>query len=273
MASEFRADIHCHTTCSDGSDSPQKVLQLAKKVQLQGLSITDHDTTAAYTLDFFDLAKELEIQILTGVEISTELDGIAVHILGYGCDLENESLQDFLKLMRECRTIRNRLILEKLARKDLFISEEELNTFATGKSIGRPHIAGLMIQKGYVQSLKEAFDFYLKEGASCYAAGPKYRPEEAIDSIKNANGKAILAHPHFYKKGSFVKNLLMLPFDGYECYYSKLDKGQERPWVQRAHERDLIATGGSDYHGNIKSHIPLGCSWVNQHTFDQLMEN
>lgn len=273
MTSDFRADLHCHTTCSDGTDSPNQVLQYAKNTQLQGLSVTDHDTTAAYTPEFFKLASELNIRILNGVEISTELNGIPVHILGYGFDLENETLQSFLSLMIERRKKRNRLILEKLAQKNIHISEEELNSFASGKSIGRPHIAGLLIQKGHVKSMKEAFDRYLKEGGSCYAAGPKYHPEEAINCIKRANGKAVLAHPHFYKKGSFLRELLKLPFDGYECHYSRLDRAQEKPWIEKAREKGLIATGGSDYHGLIKPYITLGCSWVGEGTFDQLSQN
>lgn len=270
MHKEFRADIHCHTTCSDGSDSPLKVLHLAKNAGLQGLSITDHDTMDAYTPELFAEAKKLGIELLSGIEISSELDEVSVHILGYGYDLNDQGLKDFLILMQERRTERNRAILRKLAERNMHITEDELKSFATERTIGRPHIAQMMVKKGYVQTPRDAFDFYLKEGALCYASGIKYHPQEVIEEIQKAKGKAVLAHPHFIKKGSFLRRLLALPFNGIECYYSRLAKALELPWLKIAKERGLIPTGGSDYHGEIKPNIPLGCSWVGEAIFRSL---
>lgn len=270
MQNEFRADIHCHSNCSDGTDPPLKLIELAKMAGLQGLSVTDHDTIDAYTPEFFAEAARLEIQILTGVEISSELEGIPVHILGYGYDHTSQSLQTFLVEMQNRRTLRNRAILKNLAQKNMPIEEKELEVFGLHRTIGRPHIAQLMVKKGYVTNLREAFEFYLKEGASCYAPGIKFGPREVINEVHQAKGKAVLAHPHFYKKGSFLRKLLDLPFDGIECYYAKLAKALEMPWLKIAKERGLIATGGSDYHGDLKPHITLGCSWVSLHVFEQL---
>ncbi len=270
MHKEFRADIHCHTNCSDGSDTPLRILQVAKDAGLQGLSVTDHDTTDAYTPEFFEEAKRLEIAILTGIEISSEMEEASVHILGYGYDLYDTSLKDFLVLMQERRSERNRAILKKLASRNMPITEEELKAYATERTIGRPHIAQMMVKKGYVQTSRDAFDFYLKEGALCYASGIKYHPREVIEQIHKAKGKAVLAHPHFIKKGGFLRKLLGLPFDGIECYYSRLAKALEHPWLRMAKERGLIATGGSDYHGEVKPHIPLGCSWVGESIFRTL---
>lgn len=273
MHTEFRADLHCHTHCSDGSDHPQVLLRLAKQAGLQGLSITDHDTLDAYTPELFAEAETLNIRLLPGIEISSELDDVAVHILGYGYDLADVHLKSFLVQMQKRRAERNRAILHKLAQRKMAISEEELKAFATERTIGRPHIAQLMVQKGYVRTTREAFEHYLREGGLCYAPGIKYKPNEVIDQIHKAKGKAILAHPHFYKKGSFLRKLLDLPFDGLECYYALLAKEQERPWLQIAEERHLIVTGGSDYHGALKPHIPLGCSWVGLSTFEQLLQS
>jgi predicted metal-dependent phosphoesterase TrpH len=270
MHKEFRADIHCHTHCSDGSDSPLTLLHLAQTVGLKGLSITDHDTIDAYTPEFFAEARRLDIEILAGIEISSELDDASVHILGYGFNLQDQGLKEFLLSMQKRRAERNRAILKKLSARGMGISEEELLSFATQRTIGRPHIAQLMVQKGYVQTMRDAFDFYLREGALCYASGIKYHPKEVIDQIHRAGGKAILAHPHFIKKGGFLRKLLSLPFDGIECYYSKLDKSLERPWLKLAKEKGWIATGGSDYHGEVKPHIPLGCSWVSEVVFQRL---
>ena len=275
MSEEFRADIHCHTNCSDGSDDPIALLHLAKEVGLQGLSITDHDTLSAYTPKLFETAKELGIEILPGIEISSEWERASVHILGYGFDLEDIAFRTFLEEMQLRRGERNRGILEKLAKFKMPISEKELQALADQlpyqKTIGRPHIAQLMVQKKYVSTTQEAFEKYLKEGACCYSPGIKYTPRDVIEKIHLAKGKAVLAHPHFIKRGHFLKSLLSLPLDGIECYYAKLPKAQEIPWLQMAKDRNWIATGGSDYHGALKPHITLGCSWVNRTIFDKLL--
>ena len=267
MHKEFRADIHCHSICSDGSDHPLDLLRLAKDSKLQGLSITDHDTIDAYTDELFAEAEKLEIALLPGVEISSEMDGNSVHILGYGFDIRDKDLNEFLKEMQRRRFERNRAILNKLAARNMPITEEELKNFATHRIIGRPHIAQLMVNKGYVYTMREAFDRYLKEGGLCYASGVRFEPKDVIEAVQKARGKAVLAHPHFIKKGSFLKKLLSQQFDGIECYYSRLDKALEIPWLKMAKERGWIATGGSDYHGSIKPHISLGCSWISEHVF------
>ncbi|MBU6447008.1 MAG: phosphatase, partial [Verrucomicrobia bacterium] len=206
----------------------------------------------------------------SGVEISSELDDTSVHILGYGYDLHHAGLKQFLALMQEKRKMRNRAILKKLAEHKMPITEEELQNFANWRTIGRPHIAQLMVQKGYVSTLRDAFEKYLREGALCFASGLRFHPKEVIEIIHQAKGKAILAHPHFIQKGAFLRKLLDLPFDGIECYYSVLDKALEIPWLKLAKERGWIPTGGSDYHGAIKPHISLGCSWVSEHIFNLL---
>lgn len=270
MLTEFRADIHCHTNCSDGTDTPLELLNKAVEIGLSGLSITDHDTIAAYSEEFLAEAKKLNLAILPGVEFSSEIDNMSVHILGYGFDLYDNGLKNFILKIQAKRKDRNRAILEKLAARKLQIGEEELSDFAKMKTIGRPHIAQLMVNKGYVSTIREAFDRYLKEGALCFASGIKFHPQEVIHEIRKAKGKAVLAHPHFIKRGSFLRKLFDLPFDGLECYYARLDKALEKPWLKIAKDRGLIATGGSDYHGAIKPHIALGSSWVSESVFKSL---
>jgi predicted metal-dependent phosphoesterase TrpH len=270
MQREFRADLHCHTTCSDGSDTPIELLQKAAELSLNGLSITDHDTIDAYTPELFAKAGELNIQILPGIEISSQFENTTVHILGYGIDIYEDVFHEFLREIAISRNERNRAILEKLSKKGMRISEEELAAYAPKRTVGRPHIAELLMKKGYVPSVKDAFFLYLRESACCYVSGFKQTPREVIEKIHQAKGKAVLAHPHFFKKQTFVKKLLELPFDGLECYYSLLRKEVEAPWVKIAKEKKLIATGGSDYHGALKPQAPLGCSWVGKETFEAL---
>ncbi len=259
---DFRADLHCHSICSDGSDDPFELLKKAKNASLQGISITDHDTTAAYTPELFAFAEEIGLRILPGVEISSELEGIPVHILAYGYDMNSVSFATFLREIQRRRTERNQTILKKLADRKMVLEEEDFSVFKTNV-IGRPHIAALMVKKGYVSSIQDAFERYLKDQAPCYSPGFKFTPQEVIEEIHLGQGKAVLAHPHFYKKQSYLNKILSASFDGVECYYAALPKEQERPWVKLATERGWIATGGSDYHGSFKSNS-LGSSWVGE---------
>ncbi len=266
--SEFRADLHCHSNCSDGTDHPLKLLDLAKEAGLSGLSITDHDTIQAYTPELYAKAKELGITLLIGTEISTEFQGLTVHILAYGFD---HSLGEFLKEALDRRKDRNRKILAKLKKKGIAIEESELPTFGPEQIIGRPHIAAALLKKGEVSSIQEAFERYLQDTASCYVPGGKFTPLEAIRMIQEAKGKAVLAHPHFLKKGRFLREILGHPFDGIECYYGRLHKAQEAPWLKIAQEKGWLITGGSDYHGSLRPYIHLGCSWVGEAAFQRLL--
>lgn len=276
MTLEFRSDLHSHTLCSDGSDTPLDLLTKAKQIGLSGISITDHDTIEAYTPELFLHAQKLGIRLMPGVEFSSELFETTVHILGYGFDIQAPSLLFFIQEMQRRRSERNVAILQKLKEKNIVVTEEDLasvaQTAGVKKSIGRPHIAAIMLMKGYVRSFQEAFDLYLKEGSSCYVSGFKFSPLDAINAIHESKGKAVLAHPHFMKNGKVLKTLLSFPFDGIECYYANLPKHQEMPWVKIAKQKGWIATGGSDYHGSFKPHISLGSSWVGESIFCQLLE-
>ncbi|HEX2583053.1 MAG TPA: PHP domain-containing protein, partial [Chlamydiales bacterium] len=254
--SHFRADLHCHTYCSDGSDSPETLLRKAKAIGLQGLSITDHDSIGAYTPEVFALADALPIRLLPGIELSSEWEKTTVHVLGYGIDIHSEGLREFLAEMIRRRNTRNQAIIEKLKAQKIAIEMAEVESLTqelfSHRTIGRPHIAELLVRKKVVASIPEAFDRYLREGAICYVSGIKYTPTDVIDAIHHAKGKAVLAHPHFIKSGSHLRYLLTLPFDGLECHYGTLHKVQEKYWIKKAKEKGLIATGGSDYHGACK---------------------
>ncbi len=270
----FRADLHCHSYCSDGSDSPELLVKKAHEIGLQGLSITDHDTIEAYTPKLFALADELKIRLLPGIELSSELEKTSIHVLGYNIDIHSESLKTFLAEMIRRRNARNKAMIDKLKARKIAIEMDEVETLSqelfSHRTIGRPQIAELLVRKGVVASIQDAFEKYLKEGGSCYVSGIKYTPSDVIGAIHAAQGKAVLAHPHFIKNGSHLRHLLSLPFDGLECHYGTLHKAQERPWIEKAKKKGLIATGGSDYHGVFKPHIPLGCSWVDEKTFTRL---
>lgn len=266
----FRADLHTHTIFSDGQDTSEVLLEKAKEAGLRGLSITDHDTIAAYQPAVWEYAKELNILLLPGVEISSKYLSEDVHILGYGFELGYEPFARFLEEIRRRRKERNRQILVKLERLGISISEQELLEIAPNVA-GRPHIATLLIKKGVVADIQEAFQQYLKEGASCYVMGERFDGKEVISQIQAAKGKAILAHPHFIRRKRMLHSLLQLPFDGLECYYASFPLQVGEKWGEIAQKKKWLVTGGSDYHGGHK-HIQngLGCSWVGWNLFQQL---
>ena len=269
----FRADLHCHTTCSDGTYTPELLIQLAKKVGLSGLSITDHDTIDAYETAIPE-AKKLGILLGTGVEFSSLFKHLSVHILAYGVSLNSESLHAFCARHQERRTQRNQRILDKLtARKMPITADELIQDNLQSKTIGRPHIAKLMIKKGYVKTIKEAFTTYIGDGKSCFDEGESFSVEETINLIHEAGGKAFLAHPHLLHNAKATRELLELPFDGIECHYAKFTPDIEKQWVKAAQSKGLLMSGGSDFHGEDKHYLPLGSSWVDEASFRKIFPN
>jgi predicted metal-dependent phosphoesterase TrpH len=271
----FRADLHCHSTCSDGTFSPEELIQEAAKAGLQGLAITDHDTIKAYD-SALEVARKYNIRLISGVELSCSYKDEIIHVLGYSFDLHNSEIQALCKKHAERRDTRNRIILEKLARHNIYIEENELISFAQDEEhssqksiIGRPHIAQAMLKKGYISTISEAFSKYIGNSQPCYASGITTSVEEAIHTIHQAKGKAVLAHPYIYSK-QHIRQIKNFPFDGVEAYYSRLPLHREIPWINYAKSKGLMITGGSDFHGKVKADIPLGCSWVNEETFQEL---
>ena len=257
-----------HSNCSDGTDDPLTLLDLAKSLELSGISITDHDTIQAYNPQLFARAEELGLELLRGVEISSEWQKKTVHILAYAFD---PSLESFLSEVVQRRVTRNRKILEQLRKQGIQMREEELSAFPA-QIIGRPHIARILIQRGVVSTMQEAFERFLNDETIRYSSGGKFTPLEVVQAIHRASGVAVLAHPYFIKPQRILRELLSLPFDGIECYYARFLSEQERPWVEMAQRRKLLATGGSDYHGAIRPDQPMGCSWVNEETFRKIVE-
>lgn len=268
----FRADLHCHTTCSDGSMTPKELVLHAKEVGLSGICITDHDSLAAYP-EAIAACEEVGIWLGAGAEFSSVDEGKSVHVLGYDIDPEDGELKAFCKRHVERRRNRNRAIFEKLKQHQMPIDEEKLEQMLVrGHPVGRPHIALQMVEKGYVASVQEAFHLFLGDQKPCFERGAPITTDETLERIHQAGGKAFLAHPHFLKNSRLIGRLLSKPFDGIECYYSRLSKDQEEKWVRLAKNRNWLISGGSDFHGVIKPHIPLGCSWVDEATFDQIFE-
>jgi predicted metal-dependent phosphoesterase TrpH len=263
----FRADLHCHTTCSDGSLTPAQLVAQARVEGLSALSITDHDTVAAYE-EALPFAAEAGVLLGVGVEFSCVYKGRSVHILGYAFSLDDPGIRSLCERHRLRREARNGAILQKLARLGMPIAADELEARwgAMGR-LGRPHIGSLMVEKGYVPSLRAAFSTYLREGKPAFAQSDPVSPEETVARIREAGGKAFVAHPHLLPGGAWLRSLLALPFDGIECYYAQLPLDREERWLQLARARGWLISGGSDFHGAFKPHHPLGASWVDEDAF------
>ena len=268
---KFRADLHCHSSRSDGTAAPKELVALAKEAGLQGLSITDHDSVEAYR-EVFPEAKRLDLRLVTGAEFSSTFRGETIHVLAYSFHPEDPALASFCRMHQKRREERNNAILAVLAKLGFPVTREELQRLHPQGAMGRPHIALAMMQKRYVSSFSEAFRRFLGDGKPAYAPGNYPRVEETLSVIARAGAFSVLAHPHLIRKTSLIKELLRMPFDGMECYYAKMDPSRERRWLKLARERELLITGGSDFHGSIKPHIPLGCSWIGEETFSLLEE-
>lgn len=263
---DFRADLHCHTTCSDGSMTPVEIIHHAKTLGLSGLSITDHDSINAYATAI-PAAKEAGILLGTGVEFSTVEQGVSIHVLGYDIDLQSPELNALCQKHIQRRHERNLRILEKLAKRGMKIEFEEHE----GHTMGRPHIAQAMVERKFATSIQDAFHKWIGDGKPCFDPGVPISTDETLEVIHAAGGKAFIAHPHL-TPGYNYTNLLKKPFDGIECYYSKCLPDQEKRWVKLARAKGLLISGGSDFHGTIKPGIPLGCSWVGREAFDAIFD-
>ncbi len=271
----FKADLHCHTTFSDGTLSPEQLLELAAKSALSGIAITDHDTIEGLAPAIV-AAKKMGIALGSGVEISTLHLGRSVHLLGYDFQIDNSDLIAYLALHKKSRTSRNFKMAEKLKALGMPIDFDKLSEMESQKgSTGRPHIAQLMIEKGYVSSVQQAFNLYLAEGCSCFDSGRDFPFQEAIEIIHGSAGKAFLAHPHIFRERTFAYKLLdylRAGCDGVECYYGTSAQHVERSWEEQAKRRGLLISGGSDFHGAGKEYIRLGCRFVNETVFNQIFE-
>lgn len=257
-----RIDLHLHTTHSDGSLPPAEVLALAHKAGVSALAITDHDIVSGLP-EAFEAGARLGIEVIPGIEISSLHKGAELHILGYYLDWHNADLLGRLSQIRAGRHVRNPLIVQRLNELGLDLTYDEVKTLAGTESVGRPHIARVMMAKGYVQSSKEAFDRYLADGRPAYVARELPEPAEAIKWIADAGGIAVLAHPTWIKETSeglrtLCEHLKTVGLTGIEVHYSTHNKRQTADYLDTARRLDLLVTGGSDFHGVTKPDIEVG---------------
>ncbi len=249
MTTDKRIDLHTHSTYSDGVRTPSEVVALAASKGIAAIALADHDSLEGYG-ELLSAASAKGIEVLTGVELSCEHDGRDLHILGYGVDRGNETLQGLLTEFRAARQRRGIEIVEKLGKEGVNLDIDKVLAKSGGGALGRPHIAEAIKEAGYVTDYAEAFARYIGEGCPAYVEKFKMKPEEAVASIRAADGLAFVAHPGYYitDEESFAR-LLSLGFDGIEVHHPHHTPSVVARLLEIATERELLTSGGSDFHG------------------------
>ncbi|MEQ1794567.1 MAG: PHP domain-containing protein [Nitrospira sp.] len=270
-----RIDLHLHTTHSDGSQTPAEVVKLAHEAGVSALAITDHDITTGLP-DAIAAGQELGIEIIPGIEISSRLGESELHVLGYFLKWQDPQLNERLITLRESRHRRNPKIVELLQAAGIDITYDEVRAVAGSDSVGRPHIARVLMDKKVVTSAKEAFDRFLAEGKPAYVPRDLPCPTDAIRWIKDAGGLAVLAHPTWVKavEGTLTdltRRLKADGLDGVEVHYSTHTPRQTREYLNLAKTLGLLVTGGSDFHGLTKPDIDVGIGKGSLHVPDVLL--
>lgn len=257
-----RIDLHLHTTHSDGSFSTGEVMAFAKQAGLKALAITDHDIIDGIP-EATAIGKELEIEVIPGVEISSRLGESELHILGYFLNWTDPLLAQRLSTLRDSRHLRNPKIVQRLNELGIPITYEEVRALAGTESVGRPHIARLLMEKKFVTSAKEAFDRYLANGRPAFVDRELPEPAEAVRWIREAGGVPVLAHPTWVRTSAdglrvLVRELKAAGLGGIEVHYSTHTPSQTTEYLDLAKQCDLLVTGGSDFHGVTKPDIEVG---------------
>jgi predicted metal-dependent phosphoesterase TrpH len=253
-------DLHAHTTASDGTYTPADLVQEAVRRGVRVLAITDHDSTEGIEPALAAAREYPALTIVPGIEINTEADGGEVHVLGYFVDHAAAWLRALLAEFRADRAQRVYRIAERLGTLGLPIDPDEVLALVREGSAGRPHVAQVMVKRGYVATVKEAFDRYLRAGGPAYVSHRKLPPPEACALVHRAGGLAVLAHPGFQEGSEALARDLAAArlLDGVECYYAEHTPAQTARFIGVCRELGLLTTGGSDFHGPAVRAATLG---------------
>ena len=249
-------DLHIHSTFSDGTLTPAEVVELAWRKRLVAIALTDHDTIDGF-IPAQQAAAGLPLEVIAGLEISVLHEGTSMHILGYLMDIGHDDLNRMLADLQKGRKERNAKILDKLQALGISIAPEELQRVSVTGQTGRPHIARLLLVKGAVDTMVQAFEQYLGRGGLAYASRPVPTAEDAIAVLRAAGGLCILAHPQqldpdLKQLSALLDVLVPMGLDGLEAYYPTHSSRTRRKIVAAAEHYGLVLSGGSDFHGDIR---------------------
>ena len=271
-----RIDLHSHTTASDGSLSPTELVQLAKQQGVSALAVTDHDSVDALP-EAMAAGKQLGIRIIPGIEISCTHLNTELHILGYFINPAHPRLKPALTDYLVSREGRNMKLIQTLCDLGLDLTYEEVKTYAGAATIGRPHIAQIMVKKGYMNYVAAAFDLYLADGGPAYVERPLPTARDAISLIRDIGGVAVLAHPMYSRlkisTNELCEELKNSGLGGLETLHSSHTTQQADRFKSIAREHGLLNTGGSDFHGDSKPDLLVGSGYGNLKIPADLLES
>ena len=265
------ADLHCHSTFSDGVESPARLVVRGVEAGLSVLALSDHD--AVHGLPEFEAAaKGTGLVTVTASELSTRCDGDDVHVLGLFLDPDEPELQARLARFREDRDSRGEAMVGKLLALGMPLDLEEIRAVVGEGAFGRPHIARAMVAKGYVKTLDEAFDRFLTRGKPAYVPKPKWTLEEAIAAIRKAGGLSVVAHPIWYRDPERVVALgVAAGLDGLEVIHSDQDGQKENAFALLAARSGLLKSAGSDYHGPPEGRKRVGACRLDEESWNLMV--
>lgn len=266
------ADLHIHTTASDGKYVPSDIVDLAVNKKISLIAITDHDTiegieealTRSYSYD--------NITVIPGIELSTLYNNNEVHLLGYFINHKNDKIIKLTNDIKSYRYERAKKIVSKLQKLNINISIEEVVEESKDENIGRPHIARVLIDKGYVKNISEAFEQYIGKGKKAYVDRYKLSLNEGIDIIHQCNGIAVIAHPVLLNI-DVAEILEKFNLDGIEVYHSKHTEEDSKKYLSIANDNKIYVTGGSDFHGDKSNDAPnIGDSYIDIDSLKDLLD-
>jgi len=262
------ADLHIHTTASDGAYTLGEVAGLAAQAGLEIIAVTDHDSVSG-----LDAGSRVDsVEVIPGVELSAELGAREVHILGYYIDTANERLQETLVKLQQKRRERLHGILEKLSELKIDIDAQEVLDIAAGSSVGRLHVAELLIDKGHATTLYEAFRDFLGPEGKAFVPKTRFSVAAAIELVHASGGAAVLAHPGYIFAPVEIRSFAREGLDGIEAYYPRHSPSDTMQALELAEELRMVVTGGSDFHGRRSTDVSIGATRVSRLEVEKLYE-
>ena len=269
-------DLHVHSSASDGSETPTRLVELAVAQRLTAMALTDHDTLEGWT-EAETAARHTGLRLIPGTELSLEHEG-GMHLVVLWLRPGKGPLQDRLASLQRGRLDRNARILEALAAAGIDVTDDEVAAQSGGGTIGRPHIAAVMMNKGYVPDIGTAFELWLGQGRPGYVTRPRLNPEEAIGLARESGAVPILGHPHtlgISRAEDMARVLVDLRghgLVGLEAIYSSYHRHEREGYADLARRFDLVPTGGSDYHGSYKPGLSVGLGYGDLYVPDSVVE-
>ncbi len=262
-------DLHIHTTFSDGTSGVREVVEMALDKNIRAISITDHDTLDGYPLAV-EIGLDRGLEVITGAELSSEMNGIDIHILGYFVDINNIALRQKLQEMKEARYIRAERMVQNLNRQGIDLQFETVLKVAGEGAIGRPHIATAMVDEELVYSFKEAFDKYIGYDSPAYIEKLKMLPKDVFRLILDAGGIPILAHPGITQVDELIPKFVREGLAGIEIYHTEHNSSLKRFYSEYCRKNDLVVTGGSDFHGQTQTRAEIGAPKIPYYILEKL---